>query len=139
MMANELQQSQDRTMEVRGKEAVQQEGMRPGWVFRPDVDIVEKPEEYVVTADLPGVGEEDLQVHLEKGVLTIEAQPSIRSEDHWQPLHLEYRIGGYRRDFAMSEAVDAQGISARMRDGVLEIRLPKPKPHQPRRIAVTRG
>jgi len=39
----------------------------------------------------------------------------------------------------MSEAVDAQGISARMRDGVLEIRLPKPKPHQPRRIAVTRG
>jgi len=137
--SRELQQGQDRTMEVRGKEALQQEGMRPGLMFRPDVDIVEQPEEYLVTADLPGVGEADLQIHLDKGVLTIDAQPSVRPADGWQPIHAEYRIGAYHREFAMSEAIDAKAISASMRDGVLEIHLPKAKPHQPRRITISRG
>jgi HSP20 family protein len=129
-------QTQDRTMEPRSKEALQREGTRPGWTFRPDVDIVEQPEAYLVTADLPGVGQEDLQVQLENGVLSIDARPSLQPESAWRALHTEYRIGGYHREFAMSEAIDVESISARMRDGVLEIQLPKTKRHQPRRIEI---
>lgn len=139
MTTRELPQTQDRSMEARGKEALQQEGTRPGWVFRPDVDIVEQPDKYVVTADLPGVGEADLHVELEKGVLSIDAHPSVLPDQAWQPVHQEYRIGGYHREFNMSEAVDEEGISARMCEGVLEIHLPKSRRHQPRRISIARS
>jgi len=139
MTTSELQHSQERAMEVRGKEMLPAEGTRPGWLFRPDVDIVELPDEYLVTADLPGVGEDDLRVQLEQGVLTIDAQPSLRADDAWQPIHTEYRIGAYHREFTMSEAIDADAISARMRDGVLEIRLPKTRQARPRQIAIARA
>jgi len=138
-MTNELQQAQGREMEPRRKQALAQEGLRPGWVFRPDVDIVEQPEEYLVRADLPGVGEDDVQIQLENGVLSIDAQPSVRPEEAWRPLYGEYRLGSYHREFTMGEAIDAENISARVHDGVLEIHLPKAARHQPRRIEVTRG
>jgi len=138
-MANEVVQAQGREMELRQKQAVGQEGTRPGWTFRPDVDIVERPEEFLVTADLPGVGEDDVRVQLDNGVLSIDAQPSVRADEAWRPLYAEYRSGGYHREFTMGEAIDAARISARMREGVLEIRLPKAARHQPRRITVARG
>jgi len=130
---------QGQEMAPRSKQAVQQEGTRPGWTFRPDVDIVERPEEYLVTADLPGAGEDDVRVELENGVLSIDAQPSVGPDAGWQPLHVEYRLGGYHREFAMGEGIDADGISARMSDGVLEIHLPKTARQRPRRIEVSRG
>jgi len=139
MATSDIPQAQDRKMEPRGKETLEREGTRPGWVFRPDVDIVEMPEEYLVTADLPGVGEDDVQIQLEKGVLTIDALPSVRPDSAWHPVHGEYRVGAYRREFAMSEAIDAEAITARVQDGVLEIRLPKTRRHQPRRIEIARG
>lgn len=139
MTARHLRQSQERTMEARGKETLTQEGTRPGWLFRPDVDIVEQQEEYLVSADLPGVGESDLQVHLDKGILTIDAQPSVVPDNSWQPRHAEYRIGAYHREFTMGDEIDSENISARVKDGVLEIRLPKIRQQQPRRIAIARG
>jgi HSP20 family protein len=138
-MTRTIQQPEGREMELRRKQALQQEGTRPGWMFSPDVDIVEGREEYLVTADLPGVGEDDVRVQLENGVLSIDAQPSVRPDEAWQPLRSEYGFGGYHREFAMGESIDAEKISARMRDGVLEIRLPKTKRHQPRRIEITQG
>ena len=139
MTTTEIATTQDRRMEVRGKEAVQREGTRPGWTFLPDVDIVEQAEAYLVTADLPGAGESDLRVQLENGILSIDAAPSVRPDETWQPIHGEYRIGAYHREFAMGEGIDADAISAQMRDGVLEIRLPKTRQHQPRRIAIAHG
>jgi HSP20 family protein len=137
-MEESTRQSPQREMEHRHKEAVQQEGTCPGWTFLPDVDIVERPGEYLVSADLPGVGEDDLRIQLENGVLSIDAQPSVRPDDAWQPLYAEYRTGGYHREFTMSDRIDAEAISASVRDGVLQIRLPKAARHQPRRIAIQR-
>jgi HSP20 family protein len=138
-MTREVEEARGREMELREKQTVSQETTRPGWTFRPDVDIVERREEFLVTADLPGVGEDDVRVQLDNGLLTIDAQPSARADETWRPLYAEYRTGGYHREFAMGEAIDAGKISAKMRDGVLEIRLPKAERHQPRRIAITRG
>jgi len=80
-----------------------------------------------------------VDVRLENGVLTLEARPSVLPEQGWQPLRAEYRLGSFRREFAMGEGIDVDGISARMRDGVLEIALPKAERHRPRRIEVAQA
>ena len=55
------------------KQAVREEGTRPGPIYRPDADILERAEEYVVLVDLPGADEQSVQVRFEKDVLRIEA------------------------------------------------------------------
>jgi HSP20 family protein len=126
-------------LESRAKQAVEREGTRPGPVFRPDVDIVETPSEFVVQADLPGVDEGGARIHLERGVLTIDAELAARPEPGWTPLRLEYRSGGFHREFRLSDAIDTGRISATLRDGVLELHLPKAEPHRPRTIPVQAG
>ncbi len=121
----------------REKQSVARETTRPGPVFRPDVDIVERAEEYLVTADMPGVGTDGVQVRLENGVLSIEATPAFAPDPAWTSLVAEYRSGGFYREFALSDRIDSARITARMHDGVLELHLPKAEAHQPRRITVT--
>jgi HSP20 family protein len=126
-------------LRTREKQHVEREGTRPGVVFRPDVDIVEQSDGFLVLADLPGVDDSHVDVRLEEGVLSIEARPAFEVDSSWTPLHEEYRIGGYRRQFHLSDGIDANRIEARMRDGVLELRLPKAEKHQPRQIEVQTG
>lgn len=126
-------------IEPRRKQEVEREQTRSGWYFRPDVDIVERPEEYLVTADLPGVDEENVRVHLENGVLSIDADPAFQPDSSWTTLHEEYRVGGYHRQFALGDRIDEEGISAALRDGVLELHLPKVDRHRPRAIPVQAG
>jgi HSP20 family molecular chaperone IbpA len=118
------------------KQVVERERTRPGPTFRPDVDIVELPDAFVVTADLPGVDESHVAVRLEEGVLHIEGTLAVEPEPAWQPVHAEYQQGGYQRQFALSDAVDANGIRATMRDGVLELRAPKSARSRPRTVEV---
>jgi HSP20 family molecular chaperone IbpA len=126
-------------IEVREKEAVPREGTRAGLSFRPDVDILESPDEFLVCADLPGVGEDGVSVELHEGELSIDARLTVEPEPAWRPLHQEYRLGGYHRRFRLSDRVDAQRISAEMRDGVLTLHLPKAARHRPRQIEVRAG
>jgi HSP20 family protein len=128
-----------RELETREKQEVAREQTRPGIVFRPDVDIVERAAEFLVTADLPGVDEGHVDVHLEKGVLSIRADLSVEPEAEWQPIYGEYRTGSYYREFALSDRIDANGIEASMKDGVLELHLPKAEALRPRSIQVKAG
>jgi HSP20 family protein len=108
-------------------------------VFRPDVDILERGDAYLIYADLPGVDDKHVRVDLDKGVLSLEADLATAPEEAWEPIHTEYRFGSFHREFRLSEEIDTAGVSASMRDGVLELRLPKTEKHQPRRIAVQAG
>ena len=126
-------------LQTREKQALEREGIRPGLVFRPDVDIVERPEEFLVTADFPGVDEDHIDVKLEEGVLSIDATQAAEVDSSWTPLYAEYRLGGYHREFTLSEAIDTEAIRAKMRDGVLELHLPKSQRHRPRQIEVKKG
>jgi HSP20 family protein len=123
-------------LQTREKQAVEREGIRPGPVFRPDVDIVERSDEFIVTADLPGVDGKTVSVKLEDGVLAIDAEPATRPDPAWSPLYAEYRTGGYHREFRVTDAIDPERIQAAMRDGVLELKLPKTERHRPRQISV---
>ena len=126
-------------LQTRTKQAVEREGTRPGPVFRPDVDIVERSDEFYVTADLPGVDQDHVRIHLEEGVLSIDAELTEQPDPSWTRVYAEYRLGGYHREFRVSDAIDADRIQATMRDGVLQLHLPKTEKHRPRQIEVRAG
>ncbi|MBC8188252.1 MAG: Hsp20/alpha crystallin family protein [Proteobacteria bacterium] len=133
-----FRRNDSREIEAREKSEVATENTRPGLVFRPDVDILERPDAYVIHADMPGVNEKTVEIDLDKGILALNAQPA-ESEDPERFLHSEYRAGGYHREFRVSEDIDSAAVSATMKDGVLELLLPKSAEHQPRRIEVAGG
>ena len=121
------------------KQVLERERTRPGPVFRPDVDIVEQKDAFLVSADLPGVDERAVEVRLENGLLSIDAPSGPGPDRAWTPIHAEYRTGGYHREFALSDAIDVNGIEARLTDGVLQVKLPKRQEARPRQISVQAG
>ena len=131
--------SETKALQPREKQELQAEGTRPGPVFRPDVDILQKPDGYVIFADLPGVDEGSVDVRLDKGVLSVDAKFGAFPEHNWTTRHEEYRLGSYHRAFRVSEDIDPAGVSASMRNGVLELQLPKSEATRPRSIPVQSG
>ena len=93
-------------------------------VYTPAVDIYETEDALVLLADLPGVSREDLTINLEDEVLTIEgsAKPSAAPGEK---LLNEYVSGTFYRQFTVSEAIDREKIDAKLKNGVLELVLPK--------------
>jgi HSP20 family protein len=123
---------------AREKQQVQgTEKTRPGRYFVPDVDICEYDDSMRLWADMPGVTEKDVTVTLKDGMLTIEGSVSAAGYDKLAPLYTEYNVGNYFRQFALNSEVDEARISAKMRNGVLTVDLPKHEQAKPRSIAVT--
>lgn len=109
-------------------------------VYIPDTDIYETDDAIVVVADMPGVDEKHVDVDLEQRVLTISGTSAEAETFEGYALAAQgYRPGDYRRSFTLSNDVDVDGITARIKDGVLRIRLPKAKELQPRKIQVECG
>ncbi len=105
-------------------------------LFRPNVDIVERENELVVLADIPGTCSEDIDIRFENGTLTLHAKVRERqAQDTGYELN-EYGIGDFQRTFQVSEAIDSERISAEYRGGVLTLHLPKTEAVRPRKIAV---
>jgi len=133
-----------REMETRNKQEVQnqdqgREQTRSGRYFLPEVDIFESEEGLRLWADMPGVEEKDLEVTLQNGMLTIEGMVSLDMYRNLMPVYTEYNVGNYYRQFVVNEDIDAARIQARMRNGVLEVSLPKAETAKPRRIEVKAG
>jgi HSP20 family molecular chaperone IbpA len=108
-------------------------------VFRPRVDIVESDEAVILTADMPGITEQDVDVNLERNTLSIRGTFSESAPDGYTLQYREYRSGHYERTFTLGNTIDRSGIEANVKDGVLTVRLPKAKEVQPKRIAVQAG
>jgi HSP20 family protein len=129
----------DQALQRRGKQELQRESTRPGPVFRPDIDILERSDGYVIYADLPGVDEKSVDVRFDRGTLTLDARLATFPESRWEPLYTEYRLGTFHREFQVSDDIDPSKVSAKMHNGVLELLLPKSADHQPRAIPVRAG
>ena len=125
-------------IEAKPKQKVdrQDETTRPGLYFQPTVDILETPEELLVLADMPGVTPEGLDVRLEGDVLTISGRPQSEEYEGLKPLHVEYGLGGFHRRFTLGETIDRERIKAELRNGVLQLHLPKAERAKARRIEV---
>ncbi len=104
--------------------------------FQPHVDILEKPDELVVLADMPGVSANDVDIHFENGTLTIDGRVTRTGPADRAFLLHEYGVGGFHRSFQVSDLIDAERITAQYRDGVLLITLPKSPASRPRKIEV---
>lgn len=115
------------------------EQTRPGRYFHPDVDIFESEDGLRLWADMPGVDEKDVEVTLKDGMLTIEGVVSTDLYRNLRPVYTEYNVGNYYRQFAVNEDIDADRIQARIRNGVLELSLPKAERARPRRIEIKAG
>jgi HSP20 family protein len=129
-------------METRNKQEVQdreKEQTRPGRYFLPDVDIFETEDGLRLWADMPGVDQKDVEVTLKDGMLTIEGIVAVDMYRNLHPLYTEYNVGNYYRQFVVNEDIDASRIEARIRNGVLEVSLPKAETAKPRRIEVKAG
>jgi HSP20 family molecular chaperone IbpA len=115
--------------------ATQPEGTRTRERYvTPPVDIYEMPDGLVVTADIPGVTHEHLDVRVDNNVLTIRAQADHTSAA--EPTYREYQLVNYFRQFELSDKVDQGKISADLKHGVLTLTLPKAEEAKPRKIAV---
>lgn len=103
----------------------------------PRVDVYESPDAFVVYADLPGVPESDVDVTVEKNVLTITAKAEPRAPEGYERLWGPEPPREYRRVFRLGDAVDSAQIQASMRDGTLRLTLPKAHQARARRIPVS--
>ncbi|OGW40988.1 MAG: hypothetical protein A2010_15995 [Nitrospirae bacterium GWD2_57_9] len=126
--------------EVSKKEAGTPQGAertRPQKVYTPDVDILERKDDIVVTADLPGVDEKNLDITLEKNMLTIYGRVEADSLRMHRLAYSEYGVGDYQRTFTLSDEVDKDRIQATMKNGVLRLVLPKAEGAKTRKILVS--
>jgi len=110
---------------------------RPGRTFVPDVDIYETPDSLWLRADMPGVDEQSIEISVNDGVLSVQGQVAVKDYENLAPIYTEYNVGNYARRFTLANTIDAERISARMKNGVLELELPKAEKAKPRRIAIS--
>jgi len=105
--------------------------------WAPAVDIKEEPNQFVIHADLPGVEVKDIDIALENGVLTLKGQRAMEQREESKNYRRVERVRGtFLRRFSLPDAVDAEKVTAKCRDGVLEVLVPKRETAQPRRIAI---
>jgi HSP20 family protein len=100
----------------------------------PPVDIYEMADALVLTADLPGVSKEGLEVRIDDEVLTISGKAAHAAPG--DPIYREYDLPNFFRQFELSEEVDRDRVSAELKNGVLTLRLPKAERARPKQIEV---
>lgn len=133
-LINQLQDDINKAFKERAAEDTS--GATADWV--PPVDVEEYTDRFLVTVDLPGVAASDVEVSLERGVLTLSGQRRVGERDS-QLLHrrAERGRGRFHRRFVLPETANGEAVEAKSKDGVLQITIPKRPSAMPRRIAVS--
>ena len=133
VLMNRLHRDLDRLFSPSNGEEQQQSVV--DWA--PPADIREEETQFVIHADLPGVEPKNIDVSLEKGVLTIRGRRDLESRDEKKGFRRVERVSGeFFRRFSLPDTADAQSVKARFTNGVLEVSIPKQAQVLPRRISV---
>lgn len=115
-----------------------EEGMAAAWA--PPVDVSETPDHLTFSVEVPGFKQDDLNIRLENGVLTIEGERKFEEQKKDKEYHrVERSYGRFYRSFALPVNVDAERVSANLQDGVLHIELPKKEESKPKSIPIGSG
>jgi len=105
------------------------------WV--PAVDVEETADELVLTAELPGLSRDDVEIELENNILTVRGQRSETKTSEERRFHLwERRYGSFQRSFTLPRTVSADTISAEFENGLLRVHMPKAAEAKGRRIEI---
>jgi len=102
------------------------------------LDVSERNDEFLISAELPGVKKDDISVTLENGVLTISAEMKSEQDEKEgeRVVRQERRYGKYVRSLRLGTQIDEKKISAHYKDGVLQLTLPKAEEVKPKKITV---
>ncbi|ATB35296.1 heat-shock protein Hsp20 [Cystobacter fuscus] len=105
--------------------------------FLPSFEVKETKDSYVFKADLPGVKQEDLNISLTGNRLTLSGQRNEEKRDEGETHYVHERgFGSFSRSFSLPEGIDAEHVQAELKDGVLNVVVPKKPEVQPKRILV---
>lgn len=115
------------------------EGTRDRRLVAPRTDIHENGDVITLWADMPGVDEAHVNITLDKDVLTIQGTTTDDELANHAISYREYTTRDYRRSFSLSNEIERDKITATVRDGVLQLVLPKSEPAKARRIEVKAG
>jgi len=108
--------------------------------FTPATDVAETSEEIVVRMDLPGLSRDDIQVDVNEGVLTVSGERKREERTERDGfIRVERAMGRFRRSLQLPAGTDPEQIKAQFRDGVLELRVPKPSEARAHRIEISAG
>jgi HSP20 family protein len=105
--------------------------------FAPTFEVKETKDAYVFKADLPGLAESDVQIHMTGNVLTVTGerkQESVQEGERYFAIERGY--GQFSRSFSLPDGTDAENVTANLKDGVLTLRVPKKPEVQARRITI---
>jgi len=107
--------------------------------WAPAVDIYETENEVVLTAEIPGVDEKDIEIKVEDDTLTIRGERKFEKETKEENFHrIERAYGSFFRSFALPSYVDHDKIEAEHENGVLRIRMPKKAELKPRKVKIVK-
>jgi HSP20 family protein len=108
------------------------------WI--PAMDLVEAGDELVLRADLPGMSEDDVAIEIKDNVLTVSGERRSEHEDKGESFYrAERAFGSFSRSLTLPEGVEPDSVSAKFREGVLEVRVPKPQERKPHRVEIGGG
>ncbi len=105
--------------------------------FRVAVDIREEDDAFYVDAEVPGLSADEVKVDVEKNILTLSGERKVeKDETEGTFRRVERQYGSFSRSFTLPETVNTDAISADLKNGVLELKLPKKEAPQPKSISV---
>src|SRR4051812_15330625 len=105
--------------------------------WMPAMDLVETDDHFVLRADLPGMGEDDINLEFEDGTLTLSGERKAEHESKGEGFYrLERAFGSFSRSLTLPRGVDPEAVTASFDRGVLEVRIPKPEERKPKRINI---
>ena len=108
-------------------------------VQSPAADIVQRDDSYYIVLDMPGVQKEDLDIAVDKDVLTVSGNTSYPDLSNAKLWVSEFANLRFVRKFTLSDAVDKENIKASQRNGVVAVHLPKAERVQPKKIEIESG
>jgi HSP20 family protein len=108
------------------------------WI--PAMDVVETEDHLVLRADLPGMSEDDVEIEIKDGVLTVSGERRSENEEKGEGYHrVERAFGRFSRSLALPQGTEADQVDAKFDNGVLEVQVPKPQESKPTRVQIGKG
>lgn len=108
-----------------------------GSPYAPRVDIREDADALIVTAEIPGIAKDGVNVEVHKSILTISGEKKVEQADNENGVHRTERVyGAFKRSFSLPDSVSGDEVDASYKDGVLTVRLAKRPESKPRQITV---
>ena len=105
--------------------------------FSPAVDILEEDDAIIISAEIPGMKKDDVEIHIENNILTLSGERMLEETKDTDRYHrVERSYGSFSRAFALPKTVDAEAVEAKLEAGVLRLRVPKKAAAEKRRILI---